>query len=387
MSRVPGSRRREDSFARYVLEEAMSAERFAAWARLTVVLFFLSLQVLLLLLSFADPVSRTSDLIFVGFELLAFVYAAGVLAVLRRAYRAAIGYVTTVVDILFLTIATLASVAPTASYELPTKSPVTAVYFLLVAMSGLRLSPRLALFGGACAALAYLLLLFPALVLRPERVSVENIRDYNADFVNPVRVVLVAILMMAAGALTAQASQLARSAAQRSLHTVTFLFTDIRGYTAYVEAHGDEAGADLVRDYRDLVRTNVARYRGRELKTAGDSVLVEFATSQQALQCAIAILTAAQRRTADGLEAPLPFGIGLHAGEPVRIEGDYLGSAVNVAARLCEQAAAGELLVTDVVRGLVRTSGLPSTREREGLTLKGISDAPRVYAVDWRGAG
>ncbi len=58
-----------------------------------------------------------------------------------------------------------------------------------------------------------------------------------------------------------------------------------------------------------------------------------------------------------------------------------MGSAVNIAARLAQQAAAGELLVSEVVRQLLRTSGAPPMREREGLVLKGVEDPPRVYAV------
>ena len=71
----------------------------------------------------------------------------------------------------------------------------------------------------------------------------------------------------------------------------------------------------------------------------------------------MAILDAAAARSTDA--APIRVGIGVHAGETVETAEGYVGSAVNVAARVCSQAKAGELLVTDTVRGLTRTF-LPS---------------------------
>lgn len=61
-------------------------------------------------------------------------------------------------------------------------------------------------------------------------------------------------------------------------------------------------------------------------------------------------------------------------------QGDYFGLAVNVAARLC-QSAQGEVLVSEVVRGLVRAADLPPMTPREGIVLKGIDDPPRIYAI------
>ena len=79
----------------------------------------------------------------------------------------------------------------------------------------------------------------------------------------------------------------------------------------------------------------------------------------------------------------MAIGIGLNAGEPARVGSDYVGSAVNIAARLGQQAKAGELLVSDVVFGLLRTSGIPPTTELVGLQLKGVEEPLRVYQVEW----
>lgn len=170
-------------------------------------------------------------------------------------------------------------------------------------------------------------------------------------------------------------------------HTLTFLFADLRDYTSFVERHGDIAAAQLIADYRRLVRREVAGTGGGEVKTEGDSFFVVFSTARQALHCAIGILREAERLNAERPERPLRIGVGIHAGEPVPQGSDYVGSAVNVAARLAQQAGAGELLVSEVVRGLLHAGGTPPMQEREGIALKGVDDPPRVYRVVWQRAG
>lgn len=166
--------------------------------------------------------------------------------------------------------------------------------------------------------------------------------------------------------------------------TLTFLFADIRDYTAFVEEHGDARARKLIASFRRLVRAQLGVTGGGEIKTEGDSFYLVFQTAGQALRCAIAIMNQAVDPQRVG--GALPVGIGIHAGEPVPLEGQYVGSAVNIAARLGTAADAGELLISDTVRGLLRTSDLPPVVEREGLQLKGVRDAPRAYSVDWRKA-
>ncbi len=163
--------------------------------------------------------------------------------------------------------------------------------------------------------------------------------------------------------------------------TLSFLFADLRDYTAFVETHGDAAAAALIADYRRLVRAEVARTGGGEIKTEGDSFYVVFPSARQALQAGLGILRKAERRSRERPDRPFRIGVGIHAGEPVPHEGQYVGSAVNIAARLAQQAGPGELLVSDLVRGLLRTSGAPPMRQREGIVLKGIKEPLLVYEV------
>ena len=159
-----------------------------------------------------------------------------------------------------------------------------------------------------------------------------------------------------------------------------FLFADLRNYSAWVESHGDHAAAILLRAYRDVVRQAVAEFDGAEIKTEGDSFYVVFGSPSAALNCGLRILElAAASKAAAG--AAIPVGVGVHAGETVATDEGYVGSVVNVAARVCAQAAAGELLVTDAVRALTRTflsvTFLPRGRKR----LKGISEPVGLYRV------
>ncbi|MFN2484064.1 MAG: adenylate/guanylate cyclase domain-containing protein, partial [Candidatus Limnocylindria bacterium] len=123
-----------------------------------------------------------------------------------------------------------------------------------------------------------------------------------------------------------------------------FLFADLRDYTRFVEAQGDRAAAELLEAYRTLVRSTVAEFGGAEIKTEGDSFYVVFPSASGAVQCGLAILRAAAESRAQG-GGPIRVGIGVHAGETVETSEGYVGSAVNMAARVCAQARPGELLV------------------------------------------
>ncbi|MDQ6858701.1 MAG: AAA family ATPase [Chloroflexota bacterium] len=163
-----------------------------------------------------------------------------------------------------------------------------------------------------------------------------------------------------------------------------FLFSDLRDYTSYVEAKGDAAAARLLREYRTLVRREVARHEGAEVKTEGDSFYVVFTSASSALECAVSILRAAEAQNARDPSMPLRIGVGLHAGETVEYDDQFVGSAVNIASRLTGKARAMELIISDTLRGLVRTSqSLPMT-DRGPLDLKGVTEPIRAWSVEWR---
>jgi class 3 adenylate cyclase len=168
--------------------------------------------------------------------------------------------------------------------------------------------------------------------------------------------------------------------ANSSAGTKSFLFSDLRGYAAFVERAGDRAAADLLATYRDLVRSVIASYDGAEIKTEGDSFYVVFPSASAAVEAGLAIVAGAgEASTAD---RPIRIGIGIHAGETVATTEGLVGGAVNIAARVCSKAQTGEVLVTDTVRALTRTF-LPYQFTGLGTQqLKGIAGGIPLYRVE-----
>ncbi len=169
--------------------------------------------------------------------------------------------------------------------------------------------------------------------------------------------------------------------------TVThgFMFADLRGYTRYVDAHGDHAAAELLSRYRTLVRGAVANFRGAEIKTEGDSFYVVFDSASAAVRCGLAIVDAAAATT-DGPADAIQVGVGVHAGETVETAEGYVGSAVNIAARLCAQAKAGELVVSETVRSLTRTYLDVEFEPLGTRRLKGLDEPIAIDRVTTRGS-
>jgi class 3 adenylate cyclase/ABC-type branched-subunit amino acid transport system substrate-binding protein len=163
--------------------------------------------------------------------------------------------------------------------------------------------------------------------------------------------------------------------------TRAFLFADLRGYTKLVETHGAARAADLLERYRALVRPAVGAFGGAEIKTEGDSFYVVFDSVSASVRCGLAIQGAAAEASAEVPDPPIRVGVGIHAGETVAVADGFVGSAVNVAARLCALAGPGEVLVSDTVRTLTQTV-VPVVFEPRGRQrLKGVPDPVPVYSV------
>ena len=163
----------------------------------------------------------------------------------------------------------------------------------------------------------------------------------------------------------------------------SYLFADLRDFTVFVETQGDSATARLLRAYRSLVRAEVVRHRGAEIKTEGDSFYVVFPAVSAAVRCGLAIVRAAGDQVGDDGQAvpPIPIGIGIHAGETVETPDGYVGTPVNIAARICAVAKPGEVLVSDTVRTLAQTVLPVSFVPRGRRKLKGVTEPVAVFAV------
>jgi ABC-type transport system substrate-binding protein/class 3 adenylate cyclase len=154
----------------------------------------------------------------------------------------------------------------------------------------------------------------------------------------------------------------------------TFLFCDIRGYTAYTNAEGDEAGAALAAQFATLVRDLAGRSSGVLREIRGDEALVVFGSARQALRFAMELQAAAA-------DLPRGIGIGLDAGEAVPVAGGFRGSALNRAARLCALAGAGQVLASETVVRLAGQMDGVTYGERKLERLKGFDERVALHEV------
>ena len=164
-----------------------------------------------------------------------------------------------------------------------------------------------------------------------------------------------------------------RSAVDVDRVLVTVMFTDIVGSTEQAVALGDHAWRDLLQAHHAKVRSELARFRGKEIDTAGDGFLATFDGPARAVRCARAIS-----------EAVRPLGIeiraGLHTGE-CEVMGEGIGGlAVHIGSRIVGLAGAGEVMVSSTVKDLVAGSGL-SFEDRGRRQLKGVPGEWATYAV------
>ena len=171
-------------------------------------------------------------------------------------------------------------------------------------------------------------------------------------------------------------------ARERTTGTVTLLFTDQVGSTETLHRLGDEEGERLRRAHFGLLREAAAMHRGEEVKNLGDGLMVAFVSAVDAVACAITIQQAVHRARASG-ELAFAVRIGLNVGEPIRDEGDYFGTPVVIAKRLCDAGAPGQILASEVVRALVGTRGGFTYRALEPVPLKGVADPVPACEVVW----
>lgn len=128
----------------------------------------------------------------------------------------------------------------------------------------------------------------------------------------------------------------------------TFGFVDVCGFTSFCDQHGEHAAIELLTRFRSLARDISSRRATRIAKWLGDGVMI-VGTEQNPLLATVAELTV--RSEALGI----PTHAGIARGDVILFEGDdYVGRAVNLAARLCDAADRGEILAADLETSLPR---------------------------------
>jgi peptide/nickel transport system substrate-binding protein len=161
----------------------------------------------------------------------------------------------------------------------------------------------------------------------------------------------------------------------------TFLIADVRGYTLFTQERGDESAAKLASKFANITRDGVEGRGGILLELRGDEALCVFSSARQAIRTAVDLQQRFVEETLDQPELPLTVGIGLDAGEAVPVEGGYRGGALNLAARLCGQARAGEIIASREVTHLARRADGVRYEDRGTMSLKGLSDPVAIVRV------
>jgi class 3 adenylate cyclase len=158
----------------------------------------------------------------------------------------------------------------------------------------------------------------------------------------------------------------------------TFAFLDLCGFTAFTNTRGDAEAVAVLAQLRAIVRAAAEEHGVRVTKWLGDGVMLSGIEAAPVLHCCGAI----RDRVAHSL--PLSLRGGICSGHVIMFEGDdYIGASVNVAARLCDEAAPGSLLSTATTAQIAGVASLPAGT----VTLSGFDEPIEVVTLSYAAAG
>ena len=170
----------------------------------------------------------------------------------------------------------------------------------------------------------------------------------------------------------------------RDSGTVTIVFSDIEGSTQQSVTMGDDQWMDLLDVHNRIVRHHVGEHQGTEVKAQGDGFMLTFPSARAATQAMIELQRSLSTHARSNPMSALRVRVGIHTGEAIIGDhGDLFGRHVVMAARIANQAAGGEILVSSLVREIIdaRTDlhfGQPRTVE-----LKGLPGRHTVHPLLW----
>jgi len=155
--------------------------------------------------------------------------------------------------------------------------------------------------------------------------------------------------------------------------SVTLLFTDIEGSTRLLQELGDAYPAAL-EEHRRTVRAALADSGGEEIDCRGDEFSAAFAVADDAVRAALAIQNASR--------SAVRVRIGVHTGEPLRVDGSYVGLDVHRAARICAAGHGGQVLISETTRAALRETD--AVRDLGAHQLRGLDQPERIYQLGVR---
>jgi class 3 adenylate cyclase len=165
--------------------------------------------------------------------------------------------------------------------------------------------------------------------------------------------------------------------------TVSIMFTDLESSTELLSSLGDTIAQNLLRTHNQMVREQVARYSGVEVKSMGDGFMLVFSSARRALECAVAIQRSFHQHNTAHPRSQLNVRIGVNVGEAIKEEEDFFGTAVVVAARVASQARGGQILVSELFRRVVGSAGDFHFIDLGYQRLKGLPEEHRLFEVRW----
>jgi adenylate cyclase len=158
---------------------------------------------------------------------------------------------------------------------------------------------------------------------------------------------------------------------------IAILFTDLVGFSSWALEAGDRSALRLLREVAEAIEPPIAEHHGEVVKRLGDGLMAAFWDVPGATAAAFAARERAAAIEVDGYRPQLRTGI--HLGRPRKVGGDYLGVDVNIAARLCEAAKPGEVLVSD--RALLKLDPNEISAKNRRFRAKGVPKEIAVYSI------
>ena len=180
-------------------------------------------------------------------------------------------------------------------------------------------------------------------------------------------------------------SEIKKSTAQRivkSKKEVTILFTDIEDSTSYWHKHGDVDGRLMVDRHNRILFPLIKKFRGRIVKTIGDSIMAMFREADDALLAAIAMQQVLREERLNDVGFEVKIRIGIHTGEAIVEQDDVYGDVVNIAARVEKQAKADEIALSSHTRKALDREGFAFTKA-ESFIPKGKTRKMALSLCKW----
>ena len=159
------------------------------------------------------------------------------------------------------------------------------------------------------------------------------------------------------------------------------MFTDIVGYTA-LSQKDESLALSLLQEHRSLLRPFFQNHGGREIKTIGDSFLIEFDSALEAVRCAVSVQKSMHDFNAlRGMKSRILVRVGIHLGDAVHSGGDIYGDAVNIASRIQSIAEPGGICITQQVYDQVRNKIDVRLSDMGKRNLKNIEEPLEIYRI------